>query len=101
MGSRASYATGIPEIAAHVHLSEAYFKSKFKRELGVTPRRYLIDKIMEKAKRDLSSTDRSVTEIAFDYGFSSSSYFSSVFRQETGLTPRAYRSLCGRSGMRA
>jgi len=42
--------------------------------------------------RDPYQGDRTITEIAFRWGFSSSAHFSRLFRAEFGLTPRAYRS---------
>lgn len=44
-----------------------------------------------KAKGLLQSTDRSVTEIAYQLSFSSPGQFATVFRRETGFTPREYR----------
>jgi AraC family transcriptional activator of tynA and feaB len=42
--------------------------------------------------RDTDFDDRSITEIAFSWGFNSAAHFSSSFRREYGLSPRDYRS---------
>lgn len=41
--------------------------------------------------RDADFDDRSITEIAFSWGFNSAAHFSSSFRKEYGLSPRDYR----------
>jgi AraC-like DNA-binding protein len=39
----------------------------------------------------LASTDKTITEIAMEVGFSDSNYFSRVFHQETGISPLTFR----------
>lgn len=46
---------------------------------------------IEAAKRLLSTTDMSITDIAYEVGFNSRSTFNSTFKKSTGLTPSAYR----------
>jgi AraC family transcriptional regulator len=46
---------------------------------------------VERAKGLLAETDRSITEIAMDLGFSTSAYFTAVFHRETGTTPSDFR----------
>jgi AraC-like DNA-binding protein len=46
---------------------------------------------VRQAKQLLTDTDKSITEIALEVGFSDSGYFSRVFRREVGLSPEAYR----------
>ncbi|MEP3932587.1 helix-turn-helix transcriptional regulator, partial [Rhodopirellula bahusiensis] len=55
------------------------------------PIKYLIQVRIQEASRLLRSTDRSITDIAFDVGFSDSNYFSRQFRTHLGLSPREYR----------
>ncbi len=79
------------EVADHVGLSDDYLTSCFRKELGLTPVAYLNRYRVQQARQLLKNTHKSITEIAFDVGFSGSSYFSRVFRRETGMTPDAYR----------
>ncbi len=79
------------ELADHVGLSDDYLTSCFHKEMGLTPVAYLNRYRIQQAKHLLRNTHRSITEIAFDLGFSSSSYFSRVFHRETGMSPAAYR----------
>jgi AraC-like DNA-binding protein len=46
---------------------------------------------MENAKMLLSSTDKSITDIAFSCGFSSQGYFSERFTDVVGISPTKYR----------
>jgi transcriptional regulator GlxA family with amidase domain len=79
------------ELAAHVGLSDDYLTSCFHRELGITPVAYLNRYRVEQARKLLRATDKSITEIALEVGFSGSSYFSRVFHRETGMSPAEYR----------
>jgi AraC family transcriptional regulator len=72
-------------------LSEHRFAHNFKKTTGVSPHRYVMGERIERAKRMLRDTDRTVGEIACDLGFSSPSRFSSVFGQWTGTTPSSYK----------
>ena len=46
---------------------------------------------INRAAELLTTTDRSITDIAFDVGFNDSNYFSRQFRKTLGVTPRAFR----------
>ncbi len=58
---------------------------------GKTPSRYIRAFRLARAKKLLTQTDRSITSIALETGFSTPEYFSRVFKQETGMTPTGYR----------
>jgi signal transduction histidine kinase/AraC-like DNA-binding protein len=79
------------DLARHVSLSEDYLTACFRMELGVTPIAYLNRYRVHQAKRLLSDTDKTITEVAIEVGFSDSGYFSRVFRREVGVSPEAYR----------
>jgi signal transduction histidine kinase/AraC-like DNA-binding protein len=78
-------------LAHHVALSEDYLTSSFRAELGVTPIAYVNRYRVNQAKRLLIETEKSITEISLDVGFSDSGYFSRVFRREVGVSPEAFR----------
>lgn len=67
------------------------FYNHFKRTVGVTPNRFIHRLRMQIAKHLLSTTDKSVTDIAFDCGYSSIHYFNKHFKEYEGIAPRAYR----------
>lgn len=78
------------EIADEVGLSERHLTRCFQQETGLTPMVYLNRYRVRQACLLLCSTDRPITDIALDVGFSNSGYFTRVFKEETGLTPSAY-----------
>ncbi|MDC7231653.1 MAG: helix-turn-helix domain-containing protein [Spirochaetales bacterium] len=63
----------------------------FHRYTGQTPVDYIQSTRCDQACVQLKESRKSITEISFDLGFSSSQYFSRVFKKYTGLTPGAYR----------
>ena len=78
-------------VAAVAHLSEAHFSRCFHACFGETPHRYLQRRRVERSMFLLRETDRSITEICFDVGFSSLGTFSRTFREIIGETPSSYR----------
>jgi AraC-like DNA-binding protein len=78
-------------IAAIAHMSEAHFSRSFRTTFGETPHRYLQRRRVERAMFLLRETDRSVTAISIDVGFSSLGTFSRTFREIVGETPSEYR----------
>ena len=83
----------LEEIALHVNLSRTYFHSLFTAAMGVTPLRYVLQKKLSAAKNALLLGEKSISEIAYETGFSSQSYFNYVFKKESGMTPCQYRKL--------
>src|SRR5438874_9919099 len=78
-------------VAAVAHLSEAHFIRSFRAAFGETPHRYLQRRRVERSMFLLRETDRSVTDICFDVGFTSRGTFSRTFREIVGETPSTYR----------
>jgi AraC-like DNA-binding protein len=78
-------------VAAVAHLSEAHFIRSFRAVFGETPHRYLQRRRVERSMFLLRETDRSVTDICFDVGFTSRGTFSRTFREIIGETPSDYR----------
>ncbi len=81
----------LDDIARAVDLSPYHFLRLFKRELGVTPYRYLLQARVRKAVELLAATNQPVTEIAFDVGFGDLSNFINAFRREIGCSPGQFR----------
>ena len=78
-------------VAAVAHLSEAHFIRSFRAAFGETPHRYLQRRRVERSMFLLRETDRSVTDICFDVGFTSRGTFSRTFREIGGEPPSDYR----------
>jgi AraC-like DNA-binding protein len=81
----------IPTVAAIAHVSEGHFIRTFRAVFGETPHRYLQRRRVERSMFLLRETDRPVTDICFDVGFTSLGSFSHMFRRIVGETPSAYR----------
>ena len=81
----------VPTLARIAHVSEAHFIRTFRATFGETPNRYLQRRRVERAMWLLRASDRSVTDICMDVGFSSLGTFSRVFRDVVGEPPSAYR----------
>ena len=71
--------------------SEAHFARSFKLAYGETPGRYLQRRRIERAADLLRETDRPITEICLDVGFTSLGSFGNAFRALMGEPPTAYR----------
>jgi len=78
-------------VAAVAHVSEAHFSRCFRAVFGETPHRYLQRRRVERSMFLLRETDRSVTDICFDVGFTSRGTFSRTFREIVGEPPSDYR----------
>jgi AraC-like DNA-binding protein len=81
----------VPAVAAVAHISPAHFSRSFRSVFGEPPHRYLQRRRVERSMFLLRETDRSVTAICFDVGFSSLGTFSRTFTSIVGQTPSAYR----------
>src|SRR6266545_582557 len=73
----------VPALARIACVSRAHF--------GETPHRYLQRRRVERSMWLLRETDRSVTDICLDVGFTSLGTFSRTFREIVGQSPVAYR----------
>ena len=81
----------VKSVAAVAHVSEAHFSRGFRAVFGETPHRYLQRRRVERSMFLLRETDRSVTDVCLDVGFTSLGTFSRMFREIVGETPSGYR----------
>lgn len=82
----------LARLARTAGLSEFHFSRAFKKSTGYSPSAYFIRMRIDRARRLLRETSKSVIEIGADVGYSSPSHFAQVFRRETGVSPSEYRS---------
>ena len=82
----------LDEIAAAAFMSRFHYIRIFQQVYGRTPRQYLRDLRIERAK-ELLKKGCSVTQVCFDVGYESLPTFSKVFKRGTGYSPKAYQEL--------
>jgi AraC-like DNA-binding protein len=82
----------LEEIAAAAFMSRFHYIRIFQRVYGRTPRQYLRDLRIEKAK-ELLKKGHSISQVCFDVGYESLPTFSKVFKRGTGYSPKAYQEL--------
>lgn len=85
------------ELATIVRLNPAYFCRVFRESFGEPPLQYIGRRRIERAQKLMLSTDASLSQIAFDCGFSDQAHFSRLFRRVADDTPRAWRRAHSRS----
>ena len=78
-------------IADALHLSPNYLSGLLKTLTGQSTQQHLHDKLIELAKEKLSTTQMSVSEIAYDLGFEHLASFSKLFKTKTNLSPLEFR----------
>ncbi len=74
-------------------ISEVYMRQLFHAQFGVSPKRYLLELRIERARQLLSDTSLAIQEIAATCGFGTANHFCRLFREMTGQTPGEYRRL--------
>lgn len=79
------------DIATECNYSPSYIRHIFKKESNYTISHYIEILRVSHAKKLLSSSDKSISEIASIVGYSEPNYFTNIFRKETGMSPKAYR----------
>ena len=85
---------GLPtaqQIACSLYVSPNYLGSLLKTLTGQTTQQHIHNKLIEKAKERLSTTNLSVSEIAYELGFEHPQSFSKLFKTKTNLSPLEFR----------
>ena len=78
-------------IAEALNVSPGYLSGMLKVLTGQTTQQHIHDKLIEKAKEKLSTTDLSASEIAYELGFEHPQSFSKLFKIKTNLSPLEFR----------
>ncbi len=80
-------------IADQLNLSPIYLSDLLKNLTGLTAQQHIHEKVIEKAKELLSTTNLSVSEIAYQLGFEFPQSFNKLFKKKTDKTPLEYKHL--------
>lgn len=88
-----NYCSGISveQIAKNLSVDPAYFSRKFAKHVGVSPKKYILNKRIERAKELLCVTDAGVFEISNSVGYEDPFYFCRIFKKMTNFSPSEYR----------
>ena len=89
-----SLKNGLPSvkyISTELKLSQRYLSDMLSSLTGLNTQQYIQNAIIEKAKEKLSTTDLSVSEIAYELGFEHSQSFSKLFKTKTNVSPLEFR----------
>lgn len=85
---------GLPTVqyvAEALNVSPNYLSVMLRVLTGQSTQQHIHNKLIDKAKEKLSTTDLSVSEIAYALGFEHSQSFSKLFKSKTSLSPVAFR----------
>lgn len=78
-------------ISDQLHISPTYLRSLLKTLTGLNTQQHIHEKLIEKAKEKLLTTDLTVSEIAYELGFEHMQSFSKLFKEKTSQSPLAFR----------
>ena len=87
---------GLPSVsyfADQLHLSSNYFGDLIKKETGRSAQEYIQNKLIAVAKEKVFDLNKSVSEIAFELGFTYPQHFSRLFKKKVGHAPQKFRSM--------
>ena len=89
-----SVSQGLPTVgylAEQVNLSPSYLSDMLRSLIGQNAQHYIHDKVISTAKEKLSTTNLSVSEVAYGLGFEHAQSFSKLFKTKTTFSPLAFR----------
>jgi AraC-like DNA-binding protein len=89
-----SLKNGLPSvkyISTELKLSQRYLSDMLSSLTGLNTQQYIQNAVIEKAKEKLSTTNLSVSEIAYELGFEHSQSFSKLFKTKTKVSPLEFR----------
>jgi AraC-like DNA-binding protein len=75
------------ELAEVCNISEVYFRKLFAEAYKTTPKQFILDIRINKAKQLLSEGIFKISAIAVQCGFTNQYHFCRIFKEKTGVTP--------------
>jgi AraC-like DNA-binding protein len=76
-----------------LNLSSNYFGDLIKKEIGKSAQDYIQSKVINVAKERIYDESKSISEIAYELGFSYPQHFTRLFKQKVGVSPKEFRSI--------
>jgi len=83
----------VEQVAWHTGISRKYLFIIFKKRLGISPKEYIIDYKIKRAKGFLLDRSLPISHVAYSVGYKDQLNFSKIFKQKTGFSPSEYRDL--------
>lgn len=77
-------------ISRECGISEVYLRKLFNKHLNITPKQYITEMRLQRAKQLLSEGILKISSISEECGFQSTYNFSRFFKEKTGITPTEY-----------
>ncbi len=81
----------VNQIAQEVNMSASHFSRIFKREIGLSPLAYILNTRLDRVKKLLVSSNKTITQIALESGFNSSAYLAAAFMKKYNMRPSSYK----------
>lgn len=78
-------------LADNLNLSPSYLSDMLRSLTGQSAQHHIHDRIIEKAKERISSTNLTISEIAYELGFEHLSSFNKLFKSKTNVSPLEFR----------
>ncbi len=82
---------GVDTLSRKAYMSRNEFFKWFRHQFGISPLEYINNERIKLAKRLLSSENKTVTETAYQCGFTDVNYFVRLFKKSEGITPGTYK----------
>lgn len=81
----------LKEVASNLGYSSAYLTNLVRQKTGRTVKQWIIERRMHKARKLLINTDKAISQIAMDTGYTDTGYFIRQFKQLHGTSPNLWR----------
>ncbi|WP_031529771.1 helix-turn-helix domain-containing protein [Dyadobacter crusticola] len=81
----------VKHVAEKLNVSAKYLGSLLKQLTGQSTQQHIHEKLVEKAKEKLSTTELTVSEVAYALGFEHSQSFNKLFKAKTKQSPLEFR----------
>jgi AraC family transcriptional regulator len=82
------------ELSSQLNLSPFHFARLFKKSLGISPHKYVLQNRIERAKKSIAiSPNVPLSDIALQAGFYDQTHFGKAFKKYVGVSPKAFSKL--------
>ncbi len=89
--SNPSKAVTVEELCSLCNVSQSYLYKCFQNVLGVSSKEFITRTKLDIATKELLQTDKTVSQVAADNGYSNGYRFSNIFKKAYGISPSLYR----------